>query len=279
MEISPNIQERIFSAADALYQDAGRLIFPTVDAVRKFAKVNMNDASSGMRVWRRAQSTQIAPVAVQVPNTLQQSGTMALATLWSEAVALANETLRAAQAGWDVERAEAEALREQMANAYEAQATELQAAQVEAMELAAEIERVHAETLEMKRQLDNALRENAIAGVAAKQAELRSNEIERRADDLRSGLDHAHASLALATEDLKALHVAHKGEVADLQSSHARERQNSQIQITEVRLELAKAREEAAALRGKLDGLAKQQMPTAQTIRPRKKPDGEAVKR
>ncbi|MBZ2440253.1 hypothetical protein INP48_22475 [Xanthomonas perforans] len=34
------------SAADALYEQAGREVFPTVDAVRKAAKANMNEQPS-----------------------------------------------------------------------------------------------------------------------------------------------------------------------------------------------------------------------------------------
>lgn len=277
MEVSPNIQNRIFSAADALYQEAGQQAFPTVDAVRKFAKVNMNDASVGMRAWRRSQSTQIVPMTVQVPSTLQQSSAAALVTLWSEAVALANETLRAAQTAWDVERTEAEALREQMASAYETQATEQEATQTEVIRLRAEIERIRVEAKEMQQHRDSAVRETDIAKTAATHAEARIIEIERRADDLRTGLDQAHASLTLATEELKAMRIAHKGEIVDLHANLARERQSVELQAATTRSELAKAREEAAALRGKLDGLAEQKRPAAQRTRSRKKPDGEAV--
>lgn len=276
MEISPNIQNRIFSAADTLYQEAGQRAFPTVDAVRKFAKVNMNDASVGMRAWRRSQSTQIVPMTVQVPSPLQQSSAAALVTLWSEAVALANETLRAAQTAWDVERTEAEALREQMASAYETQATELEATQAEVLQLRAEIERIRVEAREMQRHRDSAVRETDIAKTAATHAEARIIEIERRADDLRTGLDQAHASLTLTTEELKAMRLAHKDEIATLHANLASERQSVELQMATMRSELAKAREEAAALRGKLDGLA-EQMPAAQRTRSRKKPDGEAV--
>lgn len=48
------------------------MTFPTVDAVRKHAKVNMNDASVGMKDWRRAQTAQVMTVAVQVLTAIQQ---------------------------------------------------------------------------------------------------------------------------------------------------------------------------------------------------------------
>ena len=56
---------------------------------------------------------------------------VALATLWSEAQALANTSLSAAQAAWDTERAEAEALRGELSEAFEAQHRELQTAQAQ----------------------------------------------------------------------------------------------------------------------------------------------------
>ena len=110
MELAKDTRDRIFAAADSLYEQAGRAAFPTVDAVRKVARVNMNDASAGMKEWRRAQTAQAAPVAVKVPEAVQQASSAALASLWKEAQELANESLRAAQAGWDAERIEAETL-------------------------------------------------------------------------------------------------------------------------------------------------------------------------
>jgi colicin import membrane protein len=58
-------QDRIFAAADMLYEKKDRASFPTVDAVRKAAKVNMNDASAGMKAWRTmAQHLPITPFKI-----------------------------------------------------------------------------------------------------------------------------------------------------------------------------------------------------------------------
>lgn len=92
-------------------------------------------------------------------------------------------------------------------------------------------------------------------------AQAQTSEIEQRADDLHTELDHAHASLTSATEELTAMRLAHKGEIADLHASLTRERQTVELQAAAVRSELAEAREEAAALRRKLDALVDQQMP------------------
>ncbi|HBO1154642.1 TPA: DNA-binding protein [Pseudomonas aeruginosa] len=129
MELNKETRDRIFAAADELFEQGDRENFPTVDAVRKAARVNMNDASAGMREWRRQRTAQAAPLAVQVPDAVQQAGNQAVAALWQAAQALANESLQAAQAGWDRERNELEAVRGELADAFEAQARELEEAQ------------------------------------------------------------------------------------------------------------------------------------------------------
>ena len=81
MELNKDIRDRILTAADALYEQAGRTSFPTVDSVRKVAKVNMNDAAATMKEWRRAQTAQAAPVAITVPEAVHQLHSQALAAL------------------------------------------------------------------------------------------------------------------------------------------------------------------------------------------------------
>ena len=121
MDISQETRERIVTAASQLYEQAGRLDFPTVDAVRRLSKTNMNDASAVMKEWRRMQTATAAPVAVAVPDRVQQASQAAIAALWGEAQGLATEALHAAQADWEKERAEAETLRGELSAAFEAQ--------------------------------------------------------------------------------------------------------------------------------------------------------------
>ena len=97
MDLVSTTRERIFAAADALYEEVGRSEFPTVDAVRKSARVNMNDANSGMREWRRLQMSRAAPVTVQVPDAVQIAANLALGSLWKTAQELANESLTVAR--------------------------------------------------------------------------------------------------------------------------------------------------------------------------------------
>ena len=49
MDIAQEIKDRITTAANALYEEAGRAEFPTVAAVRARASADMNAASIVMR--------------------------------------------------------------------------------------------------------------------------------------------------------------------------------------------------------------------------------------
>jgi len=301
MELNKDTRDRIFAAADQLYDQTGRATFPTVDAVRKAARVNMNDASAGMKDWRRAQTAQAAPVAVQVPEAVQQVHGQALAALWQAAVDLANESLRAAQAGWEAERVESEALNKQLGDAYETQAAELEALQSRLTEL----DGLHRATVEQSAavagELADTRGELATAKAAAERAEARSVEIERRAGELRAELDHAHQEAARLRGELAAAHQeataaskqvdALRGELATVKAkaeaeagAHQEQRKaaaqeaarqaerftKTQAERDEARQASAQAREEAAALRGELHAMKEQRRELLESLKPSK---------
>ena len=66
-------RERILSAAQQLFEQSGRKELPTVDAVRKLSKTNMNDASAVMKEWRRLQIVS-ASAAVVVRDSVDPFG-------------------------------------------------------------------------------------------------------------------------------------------------------------------------------------------------------------
>ena len=277
MDISPTVRDRINSAADALYEAAGRRIFPTVDAVRKHAKVNMNDANTCMRAWRRAQATHMGTLVVQVPDALQQASTAALHALWKEAVSLSNETLRAAQAGWDAERTDMEALNEQMANAFETQSAELTAVQAEVASLKQEVGRL-ADTLAATQRLaDKAKTEAAASLASAEKAAATAIEAGRRADDMRQALDRAHATHAASSAERAESSRAYIDEIAGLRSELAEARRRFEAIEVAARIDLHRAREEAANLRGKLEAIAEAQAIHADGPRARRKGDDKVV--
>ncbi|MBD1478224.1 KfrA protein [Xanthomonas citri pv. citri] len=184
MDPSQDARDRILAAADALYEQAGREVFPTVDAVRKAAKANMNEASTVMKEWRRTQARP-ASVAVQVPEPVQQAAGLAVVAIWQAAQEVANDALRAAQAGWEAERQEVEALSQQMADAYEAQALELEAAQARIAELDAALQQAVTAAATHQAALDQ-------VRTALVDLQQRASTAEARASELRTELDRAH---------------------------------------------------------------------------------------
>ena len=279
MDIGQEIKDRIITAANSLYEEAGRSEFPTVAAVRARASTDMNAASIVMREWRRSQTAQAAPVAVEVPDKVRAANVTAMSVLWAEAQQLANESLLTAQAAWDAERAEAEALRGELAEAFEGQRRELEAAQTQ----------VAAQTEEIARQVahvDTARVELAKATERAGTAEARAIEIERRANDLAAELERVHTEGKLERErhagelvrvqaDLDQV----RGDLAGVKASAETERQQyaEQRKTTAVealriaermtkaeadrdqeRRDAGKAREEAARLQGMVDAMTTQ---------------------
>jgi chromosome segregation ATPase len=246
MEIGKDARDRIFAAANSLYEQAGRAgNFPTVDAVRKLAKVNMNDASVGMKEWRRTQTTQATPVAVQVPEAVQHANAVALSNLWHEAQELANESLRAAQAGWDAERIEAETLNKQIGDAYEALSINFDAAQQAASTIQMSLDQSEAMVQDLQAELETATVELTAAAAATVTAEARTVEIKLRADELRAELDHAHQEASQVHEELAALRKAHQAEVEALRAATIAQQARADDA-------LAKAEAATAALRSEL---------------------------
>ena len=46
-------RERVFAAANQIFDESARQTMPTVDQVRRLAKVDMHAATAAMREWRR----------------------------------------------------------------------------------------------------------------------------------------------------------------------------------------------------------------------------------
>lgn len=234
--IPAEIRERIIAAAVELYEQAGRESLPTVDQVRRAARADMNTTSAVMKEWRRQQTAQAAPVAVTVPEAVSQANTAALAELWQQAQELANESLRAAQAAWETERVDLDTMRAELADAYEAQAAELDQvrAAAEAAEQAHQVQSQQvADELDRTRQAVDQLRADLAQAVTrAERAEVKADEIERRAGDLRAELDRAHQD-------------ADQARASVIEAQRATE--TVSVQLDQVRAELAKVQTKAEA--------------------------------
>jgi hypothetical protein len=177
------------------------LELPTVDAVRRLSKTNMNDASAVMKEWRRLQIVSASAAVVSVPDRVQQASQSALSALWTEAQELANEALHVAQTAWDAERAEAEKLRVELSSAFETQGAELEALRLKLAEVEKEASSAAAGS-EWSR-MESAQQVAALTD-QAHTASARAQEIEKRAEDLKTALMAAQASEQRLTAELEA---------------------------------------------------------------------------
>lgn len=209
--LSLDARERVFAAASQILEESGRQAMPTVDQVRRLAKVDMHAATAAMREWRRQQTAQAAPIAVAVPEVVAKANEQAIAQLWTQAQELANQSLREAQSAWDAERAELDQMRVELSDAFEAQAAELELAKssIEALEREArETAKIAAAELQKLRdELAQVRAELGAATTRAERAEAAAAELERRVADLRGELDRAHADVDQVRAELGRAHA------------------------------------------------------------------------
>lgn len=239
--IPADVRERIIAAAADLFEQSGRETMPTVDAVRRAARVDMNAASSVMKEWRRAQTAQAAPVAVAVPESVQQASSAAVATIWQQAQELANESLRSAQAAWETERVELDGMRQELAEAFERQAVELDA-------VGAALEAEKAAAAQQAQELAAVRQQLADASSRADKAEARIAEIEHRAADLRGELDRAHADADRLRTENTAAHAATEAARAELVKAQAKAEAIEQAQAEQRKQAAAEANRAAEGL-------------------------------
>ena len=213
--MNPNLpldaRERVFAAANQIFEESGRQAMPTVDQVRRLAKVDMHAATAAMREWRRQQTAQAAPIAVAVPEVVAKANEQAVAQLWTQAQELANQSLREAQSAWDAERTELDQLRVELSDAFEAQADELELAKsrIEALEREAR-ETAEIAAAELQKLSDELAQVRADLGAAttrAERAEAAAAELEHRVADLRGELDRAHADVDQVRAELSRAHA------------------------------------------------------------------------
>lgn len=184
-------KDRIIRTATELKAELGKL--PSVDQVRRAAKVDMNAASQVMREWRQTLLAQSSPVVVAIPEQVQQSATAAIAAIWTKAQELANENLRNAQAVWETERAEFDAIRSELSQAYEVQEEQLTLVNHE-------LERAH--DLAGKQDQQVALLTSEVA-----EAKLQAGKLAIRIEDQESLIASLRAELDKAREQVTAAEV------------------------------------------------------------------------
>jgi chromosome segregation ATPase len=217
---------------------------------------------------------------------VQQASQSALSALWTEAQELANEALNVAQTAWDAERAEAEKLRVELSSAFETQGAELEAlrgrlseVETEAAAAAAAAERARVESAQQVVVLTD----------SAHTATARAQEIEKRAEDLKTALQAAQASEQRLTAEVEAERRQHgvtrehvTAVTTELVTVKARAEAQAGVQLEQgerlkrveadlaaARSTAAAAREEAAQLRGQAEALTTQHAELMQVLKER----------
>lgn len=262
MRTDGDSRERIFSAADGLFEQTGRTAFPSVDAVRKLARVNMNDASTAMKEWRRNQMGRTLPAPVRIPEAVQRSHGEALAALWKAAQETAGETLATMSAAWEIERGELEQLNKEMAEAFEAQAAELSQAREDAERWSKQAGIAEERSMELSTELQKSLANVARLQAAASLEAARGKEIELRAVELRSELDQLHSEWEHMAQVLVA---PYRQQIEELKAGHAQERRRLREKLRSAHSLLHASQLGEAVMRGKYEevqGLCRQWMPS-----------------
>lgn len=298
-QIPTDVRERVIAAAAELYQQAGRERFPTVDAVRRLSRADMNSVTVLMREWRQSQTTQAAPVAVMIPDAVQQAHAVAVAAMWSQATELANQSLRSAQAGWEAERQDLDDMRSELATGYEVQAAELDSVKGQLSENVAALDVANKQLADSAAKLAAAVERANTAEARAVEIEHRANDLnaalveerkshataikkaEQEAGDLRKQLADSVAKLAAAVADL----ATAKAKADASEQSHQEQRKLAAQETHRVTERMAKleaerdtarkesgaAREEAANLRGQNEAMKAQNFDLMKTLGKTKK--------
>jgi colicin import membrane protein len=255
MELAKDTRDRIFAAADSLYDQAGRAAFPTVDAVRKTARANMNDASAGMKEWRRAQTAQAAPVAVQVPEVVQQASSAALVDVKERQAELNELKLKLTAATAATETADARTVEIER----------------RAADLRIELDHGHQEAAQSRAELVG-VRQTHTAEVEVLRAELTASQgkAEGAAEKAATTTDALRTELATVKAKAEAAqdtHQEHRKLVAAEAHRAAERLTTTQAERDQAQKNAGKAREEAAALRGQVDAIKEQNAQLLQTLK------------
>lgn len=248
--ITPEFRARVIEAAEQLYAESGRERMPSASEVRAIARTDMNLTTIVVREWKRQQTARPVPVAVSVPESVQQAMSEALASVWTTAQELANASLRSAEQQWQIEREEIAADLKEVSGEVERLESECKTAtercNVAALNLGDALERIEQQDGELRALREQLARQEALT----QQAEARTQEIERRAEDLKGELSIAHEDAAAVRNELSEARRSHLAELDQVKNVAAEqiERTNEQLATVRGRLDAASEQLEARGL-------------------------------
>lgn len=209
-----------------------------MDAVRKRAQVNMNDASEGMKIWRRQHKGQDEQVPKQIPEDVQPQLLAAMGPIWQVASSRAAEAIRKAREEWGLERQQAENLHQEVARAYDELERKLESVEEKLGSQLEENKALRDEVASLRNTLTKAERERTNALTEERETSIRNEGLESSCRVLQESLAHAR-------KELSTLRAAHTDELDRLrmQARHDVEQAHSTMTL---------ALQECATLRGQL---------------------------
>lgn len=254
--IPAEVRERVITAAIELYEQADRQRFPTVDAVRRLSRADMNTVSGVMKEWRQAQTKPLDRVTVEVPEAIRQANTEGLTELWKKATDLANQSLSREEAIWANERAAAEEMRAEVSKGFDAQTAEFEAAKKQLTDS-------EAKTAEQAQQLAAVSQSEAEALTRADRAEARAADLRAELDRSIQETDRQRAELAeartkaeaanAATEAIRAELTAAKAQAIEHEKQAAAEAQRSADRLAKIETDRDQVRAELVKVQAKAE--------------------------
>ncbi|MCL1861027.1 MAG: hypothetical protein FWG52_05765 [Proteobacteria bacterium] len=200
METTQEKCDRIFAAANMLYEQAGRKSFPAVQTVRKAAKVGMNDTSLAMKEWRRLQVGELEePVGEEGAACAEQAEMQKRPT----GIGVDTEELRAELDRTREERDKAQGAAAASTKWAESLLAELTEANIRATELGTEITIREASWAESVEDMDRQIK---VARKDARDAQTELRAAVKEARDAAWRLGHAQGELNRLLAEVDSLH-------------------------------------------------------------------------
>lgn len=218
--VASDTVRRVCDTANELFDQNGGESIPSVDAVRRAAGVDMNAASLVMKEWRKLKLAQPARVEVRVPDSVQQAGQGFIVEVWRQAQEQANESLRAAQAAWDVEREELEQMRRELVSAFEN-------LEIEHNTLKADLTTANATAEQQRLSIDELTHQLNKETRRAENAETRIDELQKRITDLNDQLAESKNIISEQHQDRE-----------ELQRQHYHEQEQVRQELTQAQQQL-----------------------------------------
>lgn len=196
MLITPDTRKRVLSAADELFEQSQHRQMPSIDAVVKLAGTPPGDTAAVLREWLQSQMDFALEQAAGVPERVTQAGAEALSALWAEARVIAENSFHAAQAIWEIERAEGVKLRTALSAALESHGVELVAAKIKVVEAEGKAATTLAKAQRERLELSTALQAQATE-CEALNSKLADAEVKAAQEISRAARAEAHGAAEL----------------------------------------------------------------------------------